>query len=482
MSGTPRSDPAAGSDASTGGPGWRDQGNQAILFNLLWAIGTLAHVLRKTRPNEHAVWLLIIAAVLVLDRPSSRLRLGMLATTYLVYFWTTMPWIGNHAHMMAFVNLGILAALAVDWVRRRGGACGGWPLPVRYIRLTVLLSYGAAALAKLNSGFFAVETSCAVGMAYKALAALGVAPGSLPAGVEAVLPYGIAGLELLIPVLLFVPGGRRTGIVVVVVFHFIMSFSPSATAIDFTLVLLALVFLFFPQPTASRVFADAGRLPGRLIRPLVAKRTALFIVAAFVLAVAQWSGKASLLDNRNWILLAVATLVLGPLFLHYAMKTPSFRFPLWRPGPERGTPLVVGIAFGLLVAIQLANCAAPYLGSKNLGTFTMYSNLRTEGGVSNHFLIPRWPGKARQDDLVEIIDSSSEWLCGIRDVGQLISWHELRRILVDYPDASLTYRRGGVETRLERARDNPELVRLDPVAHRFIGIRLYDPRNDTCRH
>ena len=87
-----------------------------------------------------------------------------------------------------------------------------------------------------------------------------------------------------------------------------------------------------------------------------------------------------------------------------------------------------------------------------------------------------------QDDLVEIVASSNNGLINIRNHGLLISWHELRRKLSAYPDSSITYRRAGIQYSYEHARENPELVTLDPVAHKFIGLRLYDPKNETCRH
>ena len=130
---------------------------------------------------------------------------------------------------------------------------------------------------------------------------------------------------------------------------------------------------------------------------------------------------------------------------------------------------------------QLANVSAPYLGSKNVGSFVMYSNLQTERGHSNHFLFPRLPVKMGQDDLLEIIDSSNDVLSHKVGRDVMITWHELRRHLSADPDASITYRRAGMLHTHEHARENPELVRRHPVLHRFIGHRTYDTRGPKCR-
>jgi NADH:ubiquinone oxidoreductase subunit 6 (subunit J) len=42
----------------------------------------------------------------------------------------------------------------------------------------------------------------------------------------------------------------------------------------------------------------------------------------------------------------------------------------------------------LIPALLFANGLMPYLGLKTETSFAMYSNLRTEGGYSNHWLMP----------------------------------------------------------------------------------------------
>eukprot|EP00746_Dinoflagellata_sp_MGD_P141815 gnl/MRDRNA2_/MRDRNA2_74861_c0_seq2.p1 gnl/MRDRNA2_/MRDRNA2_74861_c0~~gnl/MRDRNA2_/MRDRNA2_74861_c0_seq2.p1 ORF type:complete len:277 (+),score=19.44 gnl/MRDRNA2_/MRDRNA2_74861_c0_seq2:3-833(+) len=63
------------------------------------------------------------------------------------------------------------------------------------------------------------------------------------------------------------------------------------------------------------------------------------------------------------------------------LKSASMTLPSkatwWRLGPM----YIAIVVFGL-------NCMAPYLGIKTHSTWTMFSNLRLENGVSNHFVVP----------------------------------------------------------------------------------------------
>lgn len=57
------------------------------------------------------------------------------------------------------------------------------------------------------------------------------------------------------------------------------------------------------------------------------------------------------------------------------------------------------------IALLLAFATSNYLGLRTAGTFTMFSNLRTEGAASNHWILAGNPLKAfgYQDDLVEVL-------------------------------------------------------------------------------
>ncbi len=130
------------------------------------------------------------------------------------------------------------------------------------------------------------------------------------------------------------------------------------------------------------------------------------------------------------------------------------------------------VVYFVLLALVVLDAASPYAGGKTITSFTMYSNLRTEGGTSNHFFLPRVSLASGQDDLVEILETSDPLLRKVRRTGSLITWHELRRRLSAAPTASIRYLRGGTVFSYAEARENPELVTLDPIARRLLAYRL----------
>ena len=78
----------------------------------------------------------------------------------------------------------------------------------------------------------------------------------------------------------------------------------------------------------------------------------------------------------------------------------------------------------------------------------MYSNLRTEGGRSNHFLIPAELQIASyQRDLVAVLGSNAAPLARLASDGLVIPWAELRARLTEATASSgtvsLTYLRDG---------------------------------------
>ena len=60
----------------------------------------------------------------------------------------------------------------------------------------------------------------------------------------------------------------------------------------------------------------------------------------------------------------------------------------------------------IFFVVAVINSMSPYIGFKTQTSVAMYSNMRTEGGVNNHYFMPVIPLFRFQDDLVEVISSS----------------------------------------------------------------------------
>lgn len=460
-------------DATPDRPRGGHAGLEVRVFSALWAVGHLAHTLRKEPFFDPFSWVLVLACVLVLLRPSSPGRLGALALAQIALFADRMPVTDNHLYILAFVNAGLLVAALPLAARRQAWSADVFGAARAYAIVTFLMSYAAAALSKLNRDFLFSDASCALTMLDDAGAVVGLDRTAMAASVVEAVPFAVAGVELAIPVLLAVRPLRTVGIAVAVAFHLGISLSPTATAIDFTVVIFAVLSLLIPWGQI-----DAGPAVARVsarVRSLAAgDRAALGVVLLFaVMGVFQWR-PGTVAGNRGWAVLAVTAVGLGAAMVVAALRA--------RRG---GAP--VRLALGsfrpthyALLLLGLANVASPYLGVKTSGTYTMYSNLDVYEGRSNHYLVPRFGTGTLQDDLVEVVDSSNEKLRSLRDDGLLLTWHELRRVLARDPEASVRYRRGGALFDYARAADNAELTSLDPVLHRLVGHRPHPEAGPDC--
>lgn len=444
------------------------------LFGTMWAIGHIAHCLRTEPFNEPLVWIVLLACALLLPKPASPYRLGFLAASQILLLYQRMPIIDNHMHLMGFVNAGILIVVVPMMWRRSSWTKRRVRVLCSYALITLVLAYGAAAFAKLNAGFFDPAGNCAVAKTYQAGESLGILPGMLPGWFEGLLPYAVTGIEFAIPVLLIFHLTRLPAVLIAVSFHIMISITPSASAIDFTVVITGLLFAALPWRMSAYVMELARAFRSRVLDPL-GLDVSVFTAVVFFGLLAIIRGRFGTVDgNRAWIFTASLAMTVGPFLFWLALR--SIRLGI------RSEPLAQRLSIGhyVLFSLLIFNLAMPYAGVKTTGAMVMYSNLNTYDGTTNHFFVGRLPIETFHDDLVEIVETTRPRLESIRKKDHRITWHELRRIMAGHPDEPISYRRGGELYQLEAARENPELVSLDPLWHKLVAHRVHDPHNTEC--
>lgn len=439
------------------------------LFTIAWALANIVHLLRHASaltdgPTGSIGLATFVLAALVLLRPSDSRALVAMAVTGATHTALLFPLVVNHAVIMLFVDLTVIAA----WIRARAWRSSrspGWFSPVEpFLRLALVAAYASAAIAKLNSGFFSLPNSCAIAL-YEGASA-GFPWETLLPGIW--FAYVVAGIELAIPALFLRARTRAYGVLLALAFHFVIVIGPYSPGLGFTWVLYALLVPFFTTRTVERF---AGQLAG--VRATVASLhrfawPAAVLIPLGVSGIVLWGvGARSSVVLRWAVPVSVALVVLMQV-------APQ----IWR---DRTAPGIVrpfaiqGLAQFAVAALLLANAASPYLGGRTISAFTMYSNLTTEGGTSNHFFIPRLQIATAQDDLVTVVASDDAYLDTLAEEGVRITWHELRRHLSANSSAAITYLRHGDSFALAAASADPELVSTDPVWHRLVAHRLVPP-------
>jgi hypothetical protein len=356
-----------------------------------------------------------------------------------------MPFTGNHWVVAALAGLAILVTRADP----------GHYVPA--LRWILVVFYGFAAFAKLNSGFFDPSVSCAVFYANQSLGGLGLGP--LPEGspLTTLVVWATAGVELLIVPLLLMRPTRYAGIVLATAFHVLISFDLNQHFYDFTTILIALLVCFLP----GEAVAELRERVGPWVRPL---RLGWLVMGPLLVLLAVLPATRATVA----VLTRLAFVLWIPLSLIWLWGVVR----AWQPeGPLGWNPGFLG---GVVVVVAVLNGLTPYTETKTAYGFNMYANLVTAQGHSNHFVIRNTiPLRAGYDRPVEIVDSSDPGLNLYRDLGYLIPYPQFQRYLVGR-DATVDFRRDGEEFS-EVA--SSEIANTGPWWWRFMPLRALDQRD-----
>ncbi len=463
-----------------------DQASRSVpvrqhIFRIGWALVALFHLAGNPRPSfapgsvvfAVASVALGLAAVTVLLRPRSQWPLWSLCVLVPVTAWLEAPIVGNHWVLASAISLAYLMASLVAAVRARPmDPESVWPVFAPTARLILLIAYGFAAFAKLNSGFFDPVTSCAVYyhdqlVSSWGLDALSVAGHPTLGRMTAI---GAAAVELSVPLLLLFR--RRIGVLLALSFHWMLAMDLAQHFWDFSSVLFVAFLLFLDD----RQLADLARRARDSWRRLRASFRLTLITLGIVMAAVPVAA-AALSGNRVVLVLAhiaghLSWWVLGTGLLALVALT-TFKT---RSDGQRVDIKPRGVALWLIPAVVAFNGLTPYLELKTGFGWNMYSNLRSVAGDTNHLLVPHTLDlTGLQKDQVEIVDSSDETLMKVARADYRIAYSEFREYAHDYPETSVVYRRGGRLYSDERVGDGEAgSGQVSVISRRLQSFRLID--------
>ena len=178
----------------------------------------------------------------------------------------------------------------------------------------------------------------------------------------------------------------------------------------FSLLMWATYFLLLPDTALDPALERMSKLEARLLRtiprssplrraPGWLRQVAAFAALGFAVLLIKDVPRLRGLTQQETLLLPLSVILGGVLVssvLHSRMQ-----LPIERPARRAMT---LAVLFPLLL---FANGALPYIGVRNTLSFSMFSNLRTEGGASNHLFLPSIDTPfSVLDDQVQILDSS----------------------------------------------------------------------------
>lgn len=398
----------------------------ALLFVRMWAVAHILHLLIADRNALDTPWnvAVVALAVAVLLRSHSGRLFAALLVAQLVEYAVEMPFSPDHWALVALVNLAILLTMSV----KRSTGLDAREASFPAVRILLLIAYGAAALSKWNTAFLDPLTSCANAIAkVVSFGAVG------PLGDSHLLNIGATVTESMIFMLLVMPATRCWGVILGLAFHFSLSASPIMVVGDFTATVYALFFLFLRSDVTDRVLNRTAAWAARshVVRDAGRRPT---LTAAIGFIVLGFGGYVS-------ISAALATLyVLQQFYLGTLLLATVVAIKGVRGGARLGRLRLFHVPVLMLAILWSLN---PYLGLRTTGSFTMFSNLRTESPNPNHVFMPTWRLTDWQDDMVVLESSNDEELSAGARNKMALPLVALRRMAMDDPSLQVTGRLNG---------------------------------------
>jgi hypothetical protein len=441
---------------------------QAV-FGFVWGLGHFVDEFRQPiRPFEDPFigllhMLVFFFAVSLMLRPSSTKRLGFLAAANIVVAFTQMPQMPNHNMIYFMADIGILAMIAyADFSRRR--ALETWYEGVEpFLRFALLIVYGSATLAKFNSAWFDPAVSCATTMPAKEFSFL---PFEVPWTSFWFMPFVVAGAEVIVALAPLIRKLRPWALPFAFVFHTTLSLTPVSQGLGFTVLLLSMLTLYLSDDAMKDIYNRGVKFQSAIKQNGTLPYFAYgYVIVAGSLAILSWFAvNQDVFAFVRYIPALILLILFGSALSYFSIRY----YKSEQVKPAIGAKNWVQV---LVLAIVALNSLAPYLGVKTNATMTMFSNLKIEGGTTNHLVLPRLPISTMADDLVKVYSTSNARVKTFNETGLLYTWHELQRLMSQTPTASISYERGGEIFTFEYAHQNPELVSTNLVLHKLLGFR-----------
>lgn len=359
--------------------------SHATVFTWLLAVATIWH--HTSSSNEvyyywlhfdpvqtPAVILAVTTAFLAACYPTSTRFFLLFVVTQIGVIFTRIPYIPTHVVMELFLFLTMLFSylylaykekswvINIDSMFELYAPTGRWLLIIMYF-------FGT--FHKINPGFLSLDSSCALPFFY------GLPLPDLilqqPWAQYAAI-YGTLILEFVAMLLLLSSRTKYYGMLLGMPFHFIIGISSYGSLAHFSAFALTLHSLFVPNNFGQRIYEDT-------LFPGIFKQKNTFIIVTVVIVLLQFLF-ASL---AAWTLMNIVFAIFGLLLM----------FMIFRHGaidPAVSAPYKLSSRFTVANALSVLffiHCSGPYIGLNTSGVVQMFSGLRTEGGISNHYIIQK---------------------------------------------------------------------------------------------
>lgn len=390
------------------------------VFNYLFEYGRLA--------NSIDLVAIMLAALLLLSRPSSARLLFVLVLASTVSTVMQAPAHSNHTMLRSMFLLGYWLAFLHVMVRGR-------PVADVFTSFTLagrgalLVMYFFGIFHKLNTGFLNPEFSCAAALWDEMLPPISWVQSVY---IDYAAIYGTFIAEGLLALALLYPKTRHIGMIGGILFHSFLALSDYAAYVTFTTLSISLHVLFLSRQQIDHInmTTDMAWLEQRAEK--WTNKLAfliLLLVGAFFMLVKRY-------DLASLCLLPAVFVVCLLIFRHGRAISDD---------RSRWHSKVAYLIGACVTALYFLNGAMPYAGLKSAQAISMFSNLRVEGGVSNHIILSNPPSLFQYlDDLAVVAAEGTDEEMQQNDDPKFgyVYYHLLAR-LADDPDLRVSFTMNG---------------------------------------
>jgi hypothetical protein len=421
----------------------------------------------------------IVTAIVAAAYPGRTWALLTFSVGQLVAIGFRFPFVADHLVMELFLNLSIVLAflyLAISGKSLRVTTADIFTLfgPVGRWLLMIMYFYGT--FHKFNPGFMSLESSCAV-----PFVAGFPLPGALLAQewTQWAAIYGTLIVESIAMVLLLSARTKYIGMLLGMSFHFVIGISKFGTMAHFSAFAMALHTLFLPSSIGAR-------LANLSVVPQFLKKAGTIRILTIAVIGLQLLFALHLGITRQGYLVNSLYALFGLSLLYFVLRHGQIR-PEDAPYRLR-SPLTV---LNLIPVWFFLHCLSPYVGLGTGGTAAMFSGLRTEGGISNHYII-REPIRLfhYQDDIVYIEETQNNTLKAAMHDGQGIVLFDFQRhftvrenliLPIKLRVNDVSYSIDDVDAFRNFA--NKRFTKQSWLERKYMSFRLVDePQPNRCRH
>lgn len=470
-------------------------------FSFMWGAATLYHLfnpkfivlLLEFNVGSLAALALCLMAIAVVLRPRSVDLLFYLAVAQIVEYSLAMPVGSNHYIMMFFVNVAICASYIIfklqvgDVAPFRKEFFTSWSAVGRYC-LVIMYFFGV--FHKINTDWFDPAVSCAV-----ALTDTLVGPWGLKsAWLDQFVIYGTLVVEGIAMVCLCIPRLKYVGFLVGMPLHMIIGVTPYAWYPNYSSLVFALYALFLPEDfiqrigdilKRNRISRDVWHALSNRNVTLLAVATVLFALSVVLLLIVNSGQTRAELRSHGFGDLA-HTVLMGLWAVYSVIIYVAVVVGLWgkKFTASREDWLPRPRLILVIPALFLLNGFAPYIGLKTEAAISMFSNLHTEGAVTNHLILNPPPYIFDyQDRTVKILSSSDRYFQNLANLDlQLVEFAFWKQVQKN-PNLSVTYQIGDEVRHLERAGDALPGHEQPVVLQKLLPFKPVDfNRPKVCSH